>query len=456
MTTSTTAPALARRLRSRLNDTISAADKLAAQGEARSLTVDEVADLAGYLDDIDRLGASLRTVEPPAPAPAAPASVRVRKEPFTYRPDGEHSYFRDLLDAKVHRLNGAEAQQRLDRHRAEMQGEYGGRDVLARAALRRANVEWRTNPNRTAGQGGNFAPPAWLIDRYATVPRAGRPLANLAPSLPLPGGVQSVSIPKVTTGEAVTEQTVDAAAISSTDIVDAALTSTVRTIEGSSVISLQLLEQSGGPGIDEVLYRDLLAAYDAELEAQAWYGSGSNGQLKGVMNVSGIGAVTYTDATPTVPEFLPFMAQAAANVGNNRKQPVQAVFMAPRRWYWLSGSLDGNNRPFAAPGDGEFAEDGMPIDADKAHGPVLGGVPVYLSPPLLNAASDTTEAVVVGNPSDLLLLEGVENVNVFQDVLAGTLQCRLVFHRFVAYFADRYPTAWCSITGTGMASPSGF
>ena len=49
--------------------------------------------------------------------------------------------------------------------------------------------------NRTDGTGGYFVPPLWLVDQYVPYLRAGRVLANLCHSLPLPGGTDSINLP---------------------------------------------------------------------------------------------------------------------------------------------------------------------------------------------------------------------------------------------------------------------
>ena len=50
------------------------------------------------------------------------------------------------------------------------------------------------------------------------------------------------------------------------------------------------------------MFADLIADYNQKLDLQVINGSGAAGQMKGVLNVAGINGVTYTDATPTLPE----------------------------------------------------------------------------------------------------------------------------------------------------------
>jgi hypothetical protein len=75
----------------------------------------------------------------------------------------------------------------------------------------------------------------------------------------------------------------------------------------SQDLSVQSVELAT-PLTDRLLFADLLGAYTAELDRQCSRGSGASGELLGINQVSGINAVTYTDATPTVPELYPKVA----------------------------------------------------------------------------------------------------------------------------------------------------
>jgi hypothetical protein len=97
---------------------------------------------------------------------------------------------------------------------------------------------------RVDGAGGEFVPPLWLVSDYAEMIRAGRVTANLVRSIPLPGGTDSINIPRITTGTSAAPQTADNGAVSETDIVTTSVAAPVRTIAGQQDIALQLLEQS--------------------------------------------------------------------------------------------------------------------------------------------------------------------------------------------------------------------
>src|SRR5262245_23771655 len=143
-------------------------------------------------------------------------SVKVRREPAIYRPDREWSFFGDLIAAR-HR--DIDAMERLHRH------------------------EQRTNPNTTAGQGGEFSVPKWAIDQFATPSRAGRVLGDLVQQLLLPAGVSSVHVPRELVGsETAVDQ--EGGAVPSTDMTTADQSSSVVTIAGEADVSQQLYDQT--------------------------------------------------------------------------------------------------------------------------------------------------------------------------------------------------------------------
>jgi hypothetical protein len=93
------------------------------------------------------------------------------------------------------------------------------------------------------------------------------------------------------------------------------------------------------------------------------------GQLLGILNTVGINAISYTDATPTVPELWPKLAGALNSASNARKRVPDAFWSHGQRWFWAASQLDSNNRPFFLPAsngpqnalgvqDGSYNQDG--------------------------------------------------------------------------------------------------
>lgn len=441
--------ALIRRTEAARDQQFAAAADLAASAEQRQLSTDEEGRIEVALTEAEQLDERARRI----------GTVTVRSEPRTYEADGRFSYFRDMLAAR----SDSAARSRLDRHATEARVDATVRERRANAAFDRAlsdlggTAENRTNPSTVPGQGGEFTPPAWLIDHAATAPASGRPIANLSTSIPLPPGVSSVNVPRVTTSPTATIQTADAAAVSNTDLVDATTKSTIVTITGAADVSQQVLDQTPNAAFDLMVLRSLMESGDAALETEIINGAGpGSGQLLGLLNVPGILAVTYTDASPTVPEFWAPASIAASKVATARKLPPTCFAMHPRRWFWIAGGLDAAGRPLMLPGEGEYTE-AEAADAELTPMGPFVGLPTYLDTtlPTTYGAGSNEDTVLALRPADFLLFESVPVTGVYSQPLSGSLQARIVSHRYAAFIGGLYPSSICQIAGTGLVGPSG-
>lgn len=380
------------------------------------------------------------------------STVEITYEPLTYRADGEYSYFRDRVTAL---REDAAARRRLERHAAEMDVELPRRDAAAYQRAVEAGVELRTNPNRTPGTGGYFAPPLWIIDGYAGIPRAPRVLANLAPTFPLPGGVQSVNIPRLTAGGS-TSVVADDTAESDTDITDAGVTSPVVTISGEGVVAQQLLDQSPpSAGADWAFFKDLTESYDEQLETQLLYGAGTSGEFAGITKV-GTTASSYT-ATPDGATMYAAFCQLLATVADARKHKPGAFLMRTARWMWIAAQTEA-----AAPLIGAtlaWATGPVGPDTPIPDGKIAATTPVYFDEAITTSlgAGTNQDQVIACVPSDLMLFEGTPSCTVNVDTAkSGNLQARLVFRNYVAFLAGRYPSGIGTLTGTGFVVATGF
>lgn len=443
--------------------------------EERGFTADEDTDRKAKRGRVDALDARIADLEAEEARKAAAGdaatrvpTVRVKSEPLTYQRGSEHSYFLDLARATTGRGDVAGAQARLARHTQEMDVEMTRREekraATAENELRAlgegSSFERRTNPNRTDGQGGYFVPPLWLVDEFIPLLRAGRVFANSVRQMELPSGTDSINIPKVSTGTSTAAQTADGGGVSSTDATDTSVSAGVKTIAGQQDIALQLLEQSPIGFDDQVIFPDLIADYNRNVDKQALNGSNASGQVKGIIGLAPSGnAVTYTDASPTGPELYLPLAQVVSNVSTNRLAPPTAFFMHPRRWYWLASQLDSANRPLVVPAqNGPFNAAALQTGV-AAEGPVgyVLGLPILLDPNITTTAGGGTEdRIYAVRTPDVYLWEGALRSRTLMEVLSGTLQVRLQVYNYVAFMADRYVQSIGEISGTGLAAPSGF
>ncbi|GAB3766385.1 HK97 family phage major capsid protein [Nocardioides ginsengisegetis] len=377
------------------------------------------------------------------------------------RTSGE-SYFRDLVAVS---LNGGAMQhdaiRRLNEHAQMVERASGDLPKEFRATpLRMAagSLEQRVNPNRTDGQGGNFVPPLWLIDEYVSLLRNGRATADLCSVRELPPGTDSINLPKVATGTTTAIQTADAAAVSSTDMTDANVSGPVRTIAGQQDFALQLLDQSP-INFDEVLFRDLLADYNAQLDTQVLSGTGASGQVGGLLPMSGTNAVTYTDATPTLGELLVPIAQGMSQAIKNGKRPPTAIVMHPSIWNWALTQLDTTGRPLVDLNSNGLSSIAV-LNENALSGVVgsMGGVPIVVDANLpTNLGAGTNESrIIVGAYPEAYLYEGAVRTRVLQEVLSGTLQVRVQLFNYLAFIGNRRPSAFSVVSGTGLIMPTGF
>lgn len=397
--------------------------------------------------------------------------VEVRSEPLTYERHGPHSYFRDIVLADPSQVADADAAARLQRHRQEMAVEERRYEARARRELSDGGFEFRVNPNTTQGQGGYFALPLWMNQRFATQHRAARVLADMVPTFPLPHGAHSINLPRMTAGNAA-QPVADVSADAEGTVTDASVTAVVTTISGMGDVALQLLEQSpSGAHLDWAWFKDLTEAYDAQLEAQLLFGSGVGENIAGI--ASYVVPSTNQVVTSTTPstatsggKLWTAIAKAGSLIGDNRSLPPQVFLMRTARWMWLGQQGDKQARPLITPGDAPDGVDGKPVDGMMPVGSAYGP-PVYLDdaiPTTLNVTTTgtppltggTQDAVIACRPSDLILFEDRPVTSVWFEVLSGTLQARIQFRNFAAALTGRYPTGIATVTGALLAKDTGF
>lgn len=376
-------------------------------------------------------------------------------EPDIYSAVSRNSFFYDMLRSNQ---GDKAAGERMRRHAAHEAPEVARREARKGGAFRDHaavnGLEARVNPNDQLGTGGEFTPPLWLIDQFASSSRAGRPLGDLLNPLPLPKGVHSINVPRMTTGSLAGPQAYNGEPLASQDLVTAAVSSNVCTIGGLLDVSQQLEDQAPA-GFDTYAYVDLKRAYNKALEAQLMFGTGVGDQLLGVTNVSGVTSVANAGGSFSDGSFWNNLGSVAAGVGNARLLPPEAWFMAPRRWAWIASSVDGSKRPIASPGNaGPFTALQAPFEGGAlAVGPVLG-FPVYQDGALLNLGAAGNDIVVACRPSDMMLWESDDKFMVTVNATAGTLQARIVLARYTAFLPHRYPTGIGLLTG--CTQPMGF
>lgn len=465
---------------SKLDELLKAPEK-----EARSLTDEEAARFETLSADLKSLDKELKGLvakdERDAKAAAAVAAaasaspvaavdarpVIVRSEPQTYDRHSGNSYLLDLGVCAAAMIEpgkeylAVEARGRLNQHQKETEIE-ARHDKALEQRLWEAKMELRVNPSgNVAGQGGEFVPPLWAESLYIPYLRAGRVLANRVNQQgPVPPGYNVINIPKITLGGLTGIQTAQGAGVTSQDPTTSAIAANVNTISGQVDISLQLLEQSP-LAMDGVVFNDLSASYDQQLDLQVYSGSGTGGQHLGVNQVTSRNAVSCTSATwfGTAAGVVPSIAAGISVVATKRFMSPTAVWMHPRRWFWGQSLGDTTGRPFSMnatqmPMNAVSTVDpGAPV---QGHAGFVLGLPVFIDANIPVLTGGTQDEVVVVKEDDLFLWENSLRLRALPEVLSGTLQIRFQLYSYSAFMANRLPVAISHITGAGLAANTSF
>jgi HK97 family phage major capsid protein len=425
-----------------------------AADEARDLTDDEsatfdarkaeiekiderVADLSAMAERDAAAEAAAKRFEPKPTETVEPAkgSVRVVAEEKTYRQGGEHSFFADAYAAREGDRNAAERIERNAREVAET------RDVGTSAF-------------------GALVVPQYLVDLFAPAAKAGRPFLNACRSLPLPAQGMTLNVPRITTETAVAVQATENSAVQETNIDETTLAVSVCTYAGQQDVSRQALER--GSMVDQVVFGDLVGDYAVKVNSAAINADGTGGTHLGALSTSGIVSVTYTDASPTVAELVPKIADAIQQVQTGRFLPPTVAVMHPRRWGWLTAAVDSAGRPLVVPNaSGPLNAQGVG-DGVSPYGAVVGslmGLPVITdaSIPTNLGAGTNEDAILVMRAEDVLCWEegdGTPRELRFEQTTGGSLTVKLVVYGYSAFTAGRYPKSVAKITGTGLVTPT--
>ena len=385
---------------------------------------------------VDEEIARLQSVPAPVVARAdEPVSVRVVSEPNpVYRRDSnETSYFRDIFEVT---RGSAEAQERLAR-----------------------SQETRTATTVT-GAGGQLAPPAWLVEDFVAIARAGRITADLLQKADLPEGISSVNLPKITGNSAPIAVETQNTAITQANFTTTSVASNVAEIAARQTVSIALLRQSGVP-IDRVILGDLALGYAVALDTQVINGTNANGQLRGLVTAGTAVAYTTTtafvvSATTAAASFYNRVLIAQRDMNTNRFLPANAIVMHPRRWSWILSALDGQSRPLVVPSSSPFnaiASSGAPV-AQGQVGELLG-LPVYVDPNIptnLGVGTNQDPAFVL-RTDDLWLWESPVETTSFDATLAAQNSILFRVLGFAAFIPDRHQNSVQVINGTGMIAP---
>jgi HK97 family phage major capsid protein len=366
-----------------------------------------------------------------------PGRWSVGNEESVYRQDGQHSYFRDLFYARS--KGDADAADRL-----------------------RRNNEQRALTGNITGNGSDFVPPLYLEDQFIAYARPGRVTADLTVNQPLPPGTDQLILPKVNTGSAVAVQTTQNSPVEQQDLTTTSVASPVTTIAGAQTLSLQLIEQSPISVVDQVVLADLAADYAMKLDQQVLSGTGTGGQVTGILTLSGTNQITWSPTgTPTLAGaggLYSALADGIQQIHTKRFLPATVIIMHPRRWAWLESQSDSANRPYVLP------KAGMPLNALGVAGDVVAqgmvgemlGLPVYVDAniPTNGGTATDQDSIVICRREDLVTWESNVRAEAFQQTYAQNMSVLVRLYNYMSFQPARYPQSISLITGTGLVTPT--
>lgn len=441
----------------------------------RHVTEDETAELRQLDERAEELDERIAEIEAREAREAAAAEVasrvlpaagveqrvaggaRVGNEPTVYGPHSRNSWVLDqfLISQRNQSFDGfgglniatnaTEAEQRLDRYRQELAVEQrSGTPVWS------SMVEHR---DATTTSYAGLVPPAYLLNEYAALLRAGRPTANAAMGMGMPDTGMSLIIPRATAGTTVSTQATQNTAPSTTDMTVTDLTVPINSFQGRAVLSRQAI-QRGGVDLDRLTFADLAADAARYLDQQVLFGSGAGGNATGIVITAGIIAITQSTATGLA--TLQAIANAIQSVNTQRFLPPDVIIMHPRRWGALTIAVDSSNRPLVTVEAGQMNVFGQGDAA--ATQTVVGsiqGLPVITDPNVRTnqGAGTNQDEIIVGRRGDWYLWENAIQQFTFEQP-AGPASVQLALYGNHAFTAARYPTGTALISGAGLVPPT--
>jgi HK97 family phage major capsid protein len=335
--------------------------------------------------------------------------------------------------------------------------------------------------SRTAGDGGYFAPPSWMVDQFVHAPRAGAPFAALWTQLPMARGFSSVNVPRFSVGGA-SGAVADGGSVPSRDPADGKVTANLITIAAQIDVAVQWIDQTPVPP-DETLGADLAEDFTIQLDGQLLLGSGTAPQAPGVIpsgtfsaanlvwlqNTNNTSGQSWANGAGATPDIASSLHQSAAQLHSKLSRyrglkPTHWV-APPAVWDIISGSgEDAQGRPLILPGMcglGEvptlhrtpvIEDTNLPLTFGGATAPSIGQSAGVTSP---TDGNGTWAPLLLGRWSDCIYWQTEPQVRVMPEVLGGTLQVRFQVMTYIAAMPNRVQWAGSNQTFSGTDQGGG-
>jgi hypothetical protein len=230
--------------------------------------------------------------------------------------------------------------------------------------------------------------------------------------------------------------------VSSTSPGTTRVTSELATVSGYVDMSVQLLRI---PNIDLAVADELFRAYTETLELEVINGSGATNRLKGLLNVSSIGSVSYTGSTGDA--LLGALEKGISTHVTNLGSLPDGVYFGPAVAAYLAEKFVSTINVTAG------LIDFNRLDGDPQRFGNLNGIPMYVTPqmPTTLGASTNESRIIFTTSSRVILEQEDRDVQSMFDVMSGDLAVRILFQRNVRMYVPR-PEAVTVISGSGLAN----
>lgn len=235
------------------------------------------------------------------------------RDPGFYRSEAEggtRSFFGDMWAAKQ---GDSDASQRLSQHNRAINPTDNGVGLVA---------------------------PRWMGELYQDLTRQGRVLADAVRRIPLGGDPRPITIPKTTAGTDanVVELSDNCGDVTWTDAYDTDVdTVTPKVTTGGQIICRSMLDMAS-PAVDELIFGDLIAAYNEKIEAKV---------AAAIITAAGAAVTTFATeaAFNTGQAALNAIIDAEMAVWEARKLPADLLVTRVRRLGSLRKLRDADGRP---------------------------------------------------------------------------------------------------------------
>lgn len=277
---------------------------------------------------------------------------------------------------------------------------------------------------------GGFTVPSVVMPQIldALVPASSLLQAGM-PIVPLDTGAKSYTT-AILSGVPTAAWRAESGAVAESDPVFSGVVAAAQSLSFYFKISRELLSDS--PNIEAALLTAIGQAMAKALDAAGLRGTGTPPTPRGILNTSGIQAVTNgaNGASLATTAYTNFISAVQALLAADAPMPTAAI-MSPRSLTTLAGLLDTTNQPRRRP---EMLN--MPFLSTSQ-------IPINLT---VGTSTDCSE-IYLGDFSRMamILREGL-SVQLLSELYAGTGQLAFMCHSR-ADFAVMYPSAFAVVTG---------